>query len=137
MTDLVTQVTALSEEQKTEFFTQALGQLTVKEALALVKHLEEEWDVEASPQMPDFGQLPKPEAEEEEQSEFAVIVTDIGAKKISVIKAVRSLVAGLSLKDGRDLIATLPATVKDKASKDEADQMKKALEEAGATVEIK
>jgi len=72
----------------------------------------------------------------EEQTEFDVVMTSFGEGKIAVIKAVRAI-TGLGLKDAKDLVESAPATIKEAASKDESDDIKKQLEEAGATVEIK
>jgi large subunit ribosomal protein L7/L12 len=75
-------------------------------------------------------------AEVEEQTEFNVVLKEVGAKKINVIKAVRE-VTSLGLKEAKDLVESAPATVKEAVSKDEAAEIKKKFEEAGATVEIK
>jgi large subunit ribosomal protein L7/L12 len=72
----------------------------------------------------------------EEQTEFNVVLTAAGEKKVNVIKAVRS-VTGLGLKEAKELVDGAPSTVKEGVSKDEAEELKKALEEAGATVELK
>ena len=76
------------------------------------------------------------ETAEEEQTEFEVILQSIGDNKIAVIKAVRSI-SGLGLKDAKDLVEAAPKSLKESVSKDEADEMKKQLEEAGASVELK
>ena len=76
------------------------------------------------------------DAAEEEQTEFEVILQSIGDNKIAVIKAVRSI-SGLGLKDAKDLVEAAPKSLKESVSKDEADEMKKQLEEAGASVELK
>lgn len=73
----------------------------------------------------------------EEKTEFDVIIKDAGAQKIQVIKAVREVVAGLGLKEAKDLVDGAPGTVKEGVSKEEADQMKEKLEAAGAVIEIK
>lgn len=135
MTDLAAQVTALNEEQKTDFFEKVFGNLTVKECLTIVKRLEDVFDIEAKPQMPEFGQTP--EAEEVEQTEFSVVVTDVGSKKIAAIKAVRTLGTGLDLKGAKALLENLPATIKEKVSREDAESIKKTIEESGATAEIK
>ncbi|MCG8372884.1 MAG: 50S ribosomal protein L7/L12, partial [Balneolales bacterium] len=73
----------------------------------------------------------------EEKDEFDVVLTDAGAKKINVIKVVREVVGGLGLKEAKELVDGAPNTVKEAASKDEAEEIKNKLEEAGATVELK
>jgi len=137
-TELVEQVGALDTEQKAEFFEKSLGNLTVAEALTLVKRLEEEWDIEASPQkMPQIGpRLDLFEEEAEEQTEFDVVLRDAGQKKIAVIKAVRGLTS-MNLKDAKALVDKAPVAIKEKLSKEEADKAIGSLEEAGATVELR
>jgi large subunit ribosomal protein L7/L12 len=136
-TQLVEQIGKLDEDQKAEFFEQALGNLTVGEALSLVKRLEEEWEVSATP---NFGGIVGPEAQEavedEEQTEFDVMLKDFGQKKIAVIKAARAL-TGLNLKDAKALVEKAPVAIKEKLSKDEAEKAKVSLEEAGATAELR
>ena len=73
----------------------------------------------------------------EEQTEFTVVIKDAGAQKIQVIKAVREVVAGLGLKEAKDLVDGAPGTVKEGVSKEEAQQMKEKLEAAGAVIEVK
>jgi large subunit ribosomal protein L7/L12 len=73
----------------------------------------------------------------EEQTEFTVVLKDAGAQKIQVIKAVRGVDASLGLKEAKDLVESAPATVKEGVTKEEAEAIKKALEEAGASVEVK
>ena len=77
-----------------------------------------------------------PAAAEEEKTEFDVILKDVGANKLNVIKAVREI-TGLGLKDAKDLVEAAPKAVKEGASKEDAEALKKQLEEAGATVELK
>src|SRR5690625_3101140 len=125
---------ALTKEQLLE----AVEQMTVLELAELVKALEERFGVTAAAPVaavaaPAAG---APAAEEEEQSEFDVVLTAAGGKKIQVIKVVREL-TGLGLKDAKDLVDAAPKAVKEGISKDEAEQMKAKLEEAGATVELK
>jgi len=139
MTDLTEQVSQLDADAKTKFFQQSLEQLTIGECLALVKHLEDEWDVDASPgfggiqpRLPDEGQDTG-----EEQTEFDLIVTELGQERIKVIKEVRKLLDGGSLKDARDAVNNLPATVKSKMPKEAAEAAKQALTGAGATIELK
>ncbi|WP_366556365.1 50S ribosomal protein L7/L12 [Aquibaculum sediminis] len=116
-----------------------LSQLTVLEAAELATKLEETWGVSAAAPvamaaMPGAG---GGEAEAaEEQTEFDVILAAAGDKKINVIKEVRAI-TGLGLKEAKDLVEGAPKPVKEGVSKDDADKLKKQLEEAGATVEVK
>jgi large subunit ribosomal protein L7/L12 len=118
-----------------------LGKLTVLEAADLVKQLEEAWGVSAAAPVAaaaapaaggDAGG-----AAAEEKSEFDVVLTDGGANKIAVIKAVRGVSPGLGLADAKKLVESTPATILEGAAKDAAEEAKKALEEAGAKVELK
>jgi len=113
--------------------------MTVLELSELVKALETEFGVSAAvPAVAATGAAPAEAAAPvvEEQTEFSVTLKDIGANKISVIKAVRELTT-LGLKEAKDLVESAPATVKDGINKDEATTIKQKLEAAGATVEIK
>lgn len=110
--------------------------LTVLELSELVKALEEEFGVSASAPMA-AAAAPVAVAEAaEEKTEFDVILASAGAEKIKVIKAVREL-TGLGLKEAKELVDNAPKAVKEGASKQEADEIKAKLEEAGATVEVK
>ena len=118
-----------------------LGKLTVLEAADLVKQLEEAWGVSAAAPVAaaaapaaggDAGG-----AAAEEKSEFDVVLTDGGGNKIAVIKAVRGVSPGLGLADAKKLVEGAPATILEGAAKDAAEEAKKALEEAGAKVELK
>ena len=116
-----------------------LGKLTVLEAAELATKLEEEWGVSAA--APAAGMMmAAPGADAgaaaEEQTEFDVILKAAGEKKINVIKEVRGI-TGLGLKEAKDLVEGAPKPVKEGASKDEAEEIKKKLEEAGAEVELK
>ena len=116
-----------------------LGKLTILEAAELAKKLEEEWGVSAA--APAAGMMMAPGADAgaaagEEQTEFDVILKSAGDKKINVIKEVRGI-TGLGLKEAKDLVEGAPKPVKEGASKDEAEEIKKKLEEAGAEVERK
>ncbi|MCJ7597910.1 MAG: 50S ribosomal protein L7/L12 [Methyloceanibacter sp.] len=114
-----------------------LSKLTVLEAADLAKMLEEKWGVSAAApvaMMAAGGGAPAAVAEE--QTEFNVILATIGANKINVIKEVRAI-TGLGLKEAKDLVEAAPKAVKEGVSKDEADKIKKQLEGAGATVELK
>ena len=114
--------------------------LKLSEVKGLIETLEEELGVEASAPMmamPMAGGAAAAGGEaEEEKTEFDVILKDMGAKKINVIKVVRSA-TGLGLKEAKDLVEGAPSEVKTALPKDEAEALKKTLEEAGATVEIK
>jgi large subunit ribosomal protein L7/L12 len=120
----------------------AVKEMTVVELSELVKALEEEFGVSAAPvavaAMPVAGGAAPAEAaeEEEEKTEFTVVLKAIGEKKIEVIKAVRE-VTDLGLKQAKDLVEGAPQNVREGVSKDEAATMKAKLEAAGATVEVK
>jgi len=115
-----------------------LSALTVLEAAELSKMLEEKWGVSASaPAAAAAAAAPAAAAAAvEEQTEFTVILAAAGDKKINVIKEIRTI-TGLGLKEAKDLVEGAPKTVKESATKDEAAKIKKALEEQGATVEVK
>jgi len=114
-----------------------LSALTVIEAAELAKMLEEKWGVSAAaPVAVAAAAGPAAAAPVEEQTEFTVVLAAIGDKKINVIKEVRAI-TGLGLKEAKDLVEAAPKPVKEGCSKDEAAELKKKLEEAGATVELK
>ncbi len=117
-----------------------LSNLTVMEAAELSKALEEKWGVSAAAAVavaaPGAAASDAGGDSAAEKSEFDVILTAAGDKKINVIKEVRTI-TGLGLKEAKDLVEAAPKPVKEGASKDEADEMKKKLEEAGASVEVK
>ena len=117
-----------------------LSNLTVMEAADLAKILEEKWGVSAAAPMavamPAAGGAAGGAGGGEEQTEFSVILSAIGDKKINVIKEVRAI-TGLGLKEAKDLVESAPKPVKEGVTKDEAEEMKKQLEEAGASVELK
>jgi large subunit ribosomal protein L7/L12 len=123
-----------------EKLVEDLSGLTVLEVAELKTMLEEKWGVTAAamPAMAMAGAMPAmaAEEEEEEQTEFDVVLKDFGPKKIEVIKAVRKLTA-LGLKEAKDLVESAPAPVQEAVSKEAADEARKTLEEAGATVELK
>jgi len=110
----------------------------IMEVVELVKMLEEEWGVSAAapvavaagPAAGDAGQAA------EEKDEFDVVMTSFGSNKVAVIKAVRAI-TGLGLKEAKDAVEGTPSTIKEAAAKDEAEDIKKQLEEAGASVELK
>ncbi len=116
-----------------------LSGLTLLEAAELTKLLEEKWGVSAAAFAVAAGPAagPAPAAAlAEEKTEFDVVLTGIGEKKIQVIKVVREL-TNLGLKEAKDLVEGAPKAVKEGVSKEEAENIKKKLEEVGATVEIK
>jgi large subunit ribosomal protein L7/L12 len=114
-----------------------LSSLTVLEAAELSKLLEEKWGVSAAAPVAVAAAGGGAAAEEaEEKTEFDVVLTAAGDKRINVIKEVRA-VTGLGLKEAKDLVEGIPNTVKEAASKAEAEEIKKKLEDAGATVELK
>ena len=111
-----------------------LSALTVLEAAELAKMLEEKWGVSAAAPVAAAGAAGAAAAEE--KTEFTVVLADAGANKINVIKEVRTI-TGLGLKEAKDLVEGAPQTVKENVGKDEAEEMKKKLEAAGAKVELK
>jgi large subunit ribosomal protein L7/L12 len=113
-----------------------LSALTVLEAAELSKMLEEKWGVSAAAPVAVAAVAAGPAAVVEEQTEFDVILAEVGDKKINVIKEVRAI-TGLGLKEAKDLVEAAPKTVKEAVSKDEAEKIKKVLEEAGAKVQVK
>jgi large subunit ribosomal protein L7/L12 len=125
----------ISKEQVIEY----LSNLSVMAIADLVKELEDKWGVEAAAgggvmmaAGPAVAAAPV-----EEQTEFDVILESFGDKKINVIKAVREAIPGLGLKEAKTMVEGAPATVKEQVSKQEAEELKKKLEEAGATVKLK
>lgn len=113
-----------------------LSNLPVMEIANLVKELEEKWGVSAAAPVAAVGPAVVEEAKEE-QTEFDVVLKGFGPKKINVIKAVRKLNSALGLKEAKKLVESAPTPIKEGISKEEAEEVKKALEEAGAEVEIK
>lgn len=115
-------------------------ELTVLELSELVKALEEEFGVSAAAPVAVAAAGPAADAgaaaEEEVKTEFDVVLTSVGDKKINVIKVVREL-TGLGLKEAKAVVDEAPGPIKEKATKEEAEEMKAKLEEAGATVELK
>jgi len=116
-----------------------LSALTVLEAAELSKLLEEKWGVSAAAPVAAAAApgAAAPAVVEEEQTEFTVMLTAGGDKKINVIKEVRGVRPDLGLKEAKDLVEAAPTPVKENISKQEAEDIKKKLEEAGATVTIK
>ena len=122
-----------------EEIAEQLGKLTLLEAAQLSKLLQEQWGVSAAAPVAVAavaGTAGAPAAAAEEQTEFDVVLQAAGEKKIQVIKVVRELTA-LGLKEAKDLVDGAPKAVKEKVTKAEAEDMKKKLEEQGATVQVK
>lgn len=121
-----------------EEIKEALGQMPVLELVDLIKELEDEWGVSAAAPVAvaAAGAAGGDAGAVEEKTEFDVVMTSFGENKVSAIKAVRAI-TGLGLKEAKDLVESAPATVKEGVSKDESEEVKKQLEEAGAAAEIK
>lgn len=113
-----------------------LSSLTVLEAAELSKMLEEKWGVSAAAPVAMAAAPAEAAPAAEEKTDFDVVLATVGDKKINVIKEVRAI-TGLGLKEAKDLVEAAPKVVKEGASKDEAAKLKKQLEDAGATVELK
>ncbi len=121
--------------EKTTKILDEIKELTILELADLVKALEEEFGVSAAP-VAVAGAAAPAAAAAEEKTEFDVVLTGAGANKLAVIKVVREL-TGLGLKDAKDLVESAPKTIKEGASKEDAEAIKTKLTEAGATVELK
>ncbi len=121
---------------KIEKLVDDLSSLTVLEAADLAKLLEEKWGVSAAAPVAAAAAAAPAAAAAAEKTEFTVILTEAGDKKINVIKEVRAI-TGLGLKEAKDLVEGAPKEVKADVSKDEAAKIKKQLEDAGAKVELK
>ena len=116
----------------------AIESLTLIQCSELVKALEEKFGVTAAAPVAAAGAAGAPAAAAEETTEFDVVLTGFdAAKKVAIIKAVREVVPGLGLKEAKDIVEGAPKTLKEGASKEEAEAMKKKLVDAGATVEVK
>ena len=125
---------AVSKEDVLE----TLSNMTVMEVVDLISAMEEKFGVSAAAAgaaAPAAGAAAAGEAVEE-KDEFEVVLSSFGEKKVAVIKAVRTI-TGLGLKEAKDMVESAPTTIKEGASKDESEELKKQLEEAGATVELK
>ena len=117
----------------------AIGEMSVLELSELIKDVEDKFGVSASAAVAVAAPIAGTSGEEaagEEQTEFDVMLASFGEKKVGVIKAVRAI-TGLGLKEAKDLVEAAPSVVKESINKDESEEIKKKLEEAGATVEIK
>ena len=121
-----------------EELLETISNMTVLEVVELVEAMEEKFGVSAAAVAAPAaaGAAAGDGAAAEEKTEFDVVMTSFGENKVSAIKAVRSI-TGLGLKEAKELVESAPASVKEGASKDEAEEIKKQLEEAGATVEVK
>ena len=119
-----------------EKIAEELGKLTVIEAAELVKNLEEAWGVSAAAAVA-AGPAAGAGDDAEEKTEFDVVLVDVGASKIGVIKAVRGVASGLGLADAKKLVESAPVAIVSAVDKDAAAAAKATLEEAGAKVEIK
>lgn len=120
-----------------EDILEAISNMTVMQVVDLISAMEEKFGVSAAAAV---AAAPAAAAEAgaaaEEKTEFDVVMTSFGANKVSVIKVVRGI-TGLGLKEAKDLVEGVPSSIKEGASKDEAEDIKKQLEEAGASVEVK
>jgi large subunit ribosomal protein L7/L12 len=119
-----------------EDIKKALGEMPVLELVELINELEEAWGVSAAAPVAVAAAAGGEVAAAEEKDEFDVVLTGFGDNKVAVIKAVRA-VTGLGLKEAKDAVEGAPTPVKEGVGKDEAETLKKTLEEAGATVELK
>jgi len=116
----------------------AIESMTVLELAELVKELEEKFGVSAAAPVAVAAAAPaEAAAPEEEKTEFDVVLKEVGPEKIKVIKVVREVVAGLGLKEAKDLVDSCPKPVKEGVSKEAAEEIKKKFAEVGATIEIK
>lgn len=123
---------AVSQEEMLE----TISNMSVMEVVDLISAMENKFGVSAAAAVAAPAAVADAVAVAEEQTEFDVVMTSFGATKVAVIKAVRSI-TGLGLKEAKDMVEGAPATVKEGVSKDEAEEIKKQLEEAGASVELK
>ena len=114
----------------------AIAEMPVMELVELIEAAEEKFGVEATAAVAVAGPAAAGEAAAEEKTEFDVIMTSFGGNKVAVIKAVRGA-TGLGLKEAKEVVESAPKAIKEGVSKDEAEELKKQLEEAGAEVEIK
>ncbi len=121
-----------------EDILETISNMTVMEVVDLISSMEEKFGVSAAAAVAAAPAAAggAEAAAAEEKTEFDVVMTSFGANKVAVIKAVRAI-TGLGLKEAKDMVEGAPSTVKEGASKDDADAMKKQLEEAGASVELK
>lgn len=124
---------AVSKEEILE----TISNMSVMEVVDLISAMEEKWGVSAAAVAAPAAAAPAVAAEAaEEKDEFDVVMNSFGANKVSVIKVVRAI-TGLGLKEAKDMVESAPSTIKEAASKADSESIKKQLEEAGATVELK
>lgn len=121
---------------KKEELLETISNMTVLEVVELVEAMEDKFGVSAAVAAAPAAAPAAEGTAAEEKTEFDVVLTSFGENKVSAIKAVRSI-TGLGLKEAKELVESAPAPVKEAVNKDEADEIKKKLEEAGATVEVK
>ncbi|NCT57425.1 MAG: 50S ribosomal protein L7/L12 [Legionella sp.] len=114
---------------------ETIANMSVMDVVGLIEAMEEKFNVSAATAVAAVA-APAAAAAVEEQTEFDVVMSSFGSNKVSVIKVVRAI-TGLGLKEAKDLVESAPSTIKEGISKADADDMKKQLEEAGATVEVK
>ncbi len=121
-----------------EDLKEALGKLPVLELVELISELEEEWGVSAAAPVAVAAATAAGDAGAavEEQTEFDVVMSSFGQQKVAVIKVVRAL-TGMGLKEAKDMVEGVPSTIKEAIGREEAEDVKKQLEEAGATVDLK
>ena len=122
-----------------EEILESIGNMTVMEIVDLISAMEEKFGVSAAAAVaaaPAAMAAPGAEAAAEEKTEFDVVMSSFGEKKVNVIKVVRGI-TGLGLKEAKDLVEGAPSPIKEGVAKEEAEDIKKQLEEAGATVEVK
>ncbi|MDT8388767.1 MAG: 50S ribosomal protein L7/L12 [Thiogranum sp.] len=119
-----------------EEILETISNMTVMEVVDLISAMEEKFGVSAAAAVAAAPVAGGEAAAAEEKTEFDVVMTSFGANKVSVIKVVRAI-TGLGLKEAKDMVEGVPSTVKEAAPKAEADDIKKQLEEAGASVEVK
>jgi len=124
--------------EKIEQLLETIGNLTLVEAAELKEAMEEKFGVSAAAPVMMAGAVPGADGGDvaEEQTEFDVELTEVGAKKLNVIKAVREI-TGLGLKEAKEMVESAPKTIKEAITKEEAEELKKKLEEAGAKVTLK
>lgn len=119
-----------------EDILETISSMTVMEVVDLIEAMEEKFGVSAAAAVAAAPAAAAGEAAAVEKDEFDVVMTSFGANKVSVIKAVRAI-TGLGLKEAKEMVEGAPSTIKEAAAKGEAEEVKKQLEEAGATVELK
>jgi large subunit ribosomal protein L7/L12 len=114
----------------------AIAEMSVMDVVALVEAMEEKFGVSAAAAVAVAGPAAEAGPAADEQTEFDVVLTGIGEKKVNTIKAVRAI-TGLGLKEAKEMVESAPKAIKEAIAKEEAEEIKKQLEEAGATAEVK